>query len=526
LASLETDSRDLARFGYKQELHRTLGSFSSFAAGFSYISILTGMFQTSYLGYAFAGTAFVWTWPLVFLGQLMVALQFAELSAHYPLAGSIYNWSKRVSTKGYAWNNGWYYLCMQIFTIPAVAIGWQITLPVITPFFQFIKCTPPTGSAAVVAASTCPAASAPTFLNPAYAQNGLILGMIMIALTTTINMAGVRVMSTVNNVGVISELIGASGLVIIYAIHITRGPSILFQTQGTGTGHIAGWIGAALIGAIMPLYVMYGFDTAGSLAEETSDPRRKAPKALIQALCTAALLGFLLICFATMAVSKTGLANLGISGLTGTTIDVLGTTWGNVFLVDVTIAIFVCCLAIHAMAVRILFAMGRDNALPAGRVLASVSGSRRVPIVPAVVAGLFAVVILAVNWANPKAFTVIISLGIVFCYIAYLATTTSLFRMRLRGWPDNLPDRQDNLFRLGTWGNVTNAVACLYGLSMIINLLWPRIDFYGSLWYQRYGPIIATIVMLGVGLVYWFGVQKNRFGVLDEHRADPAVATE
>ena len=28
-----SDSAQLAEFGYKQELHRTLGSFSSFAAG-------------------------------------------------------------------------------------------------------------------------------------------------------------------------------------------------------------------------------------------------------------------------------------------------------------------------------------------------------------------------------------------------------------------------------------------------------------------------------------------------------------
>ena len=66
---VRTDSSDLAEFGYKQELHRTLGSFSSFAAGFSYISILTGMFQTSFLGFAIAGPAFIWTWLLVFAGH-------------------------------------------------------------------------------------------------------------------------------------------------------------------------------------------------------------------------------------------------------------------------------------------------------------------------------------------------------------------------------------------------------------------------------------------------------------------------
>src|SRR3954464_7927327 len=111
------DRDDLAQLGYKQELDRTLGSFSSFAAGFSYISILTGMFQTSYLGFLFAGRAFLWFWPVVLFGQMMVALQFAELSAHYPLAGSIYQWSKKVSGKAWMWNNGWVYLCDFVPTV-------------------------------------------------------------------------------------------------------------------------------------------------------------------------------------------------------------------------------------------------------------------------------------------------------------------------------------------------------------------------------------------------------------------------
>src|SRR5690242_6294965 len=98
-----SDSGHLAEFGYRQELHRTLGSFSSFAAGYSYISILTGMFQTAFLGFAFAGPAFAWAWLVVMFGQFMVALQFAELSAHYPLAGSVYQWSKQLASK--AWRS-------------------------------------------------------------------------------------------------------------------------------------------------------------------------------------------------------------------------------------------------------------------------------------------------------------------------------------------------------------------------------------------------------------------------------------
>ena len=381
MAASDSDSRDLASLGYKQELDRSLGSFSSFAAGFSYISILTGMFQTSYLGFLFAGRAFIWFWPVVLFGQMMVALQFAELSAHYPLAGSIYQWSKKVAGKDWAWMNGWVYLCAQIVTVPAVAVGWQVILPQISTSFQIIKCSP-------VGSDTCPDENFPTFLDPAFAKNGLLLGFIMVGLTTLINCMGVKLLSQINNIGVAAELIGAAGLILIYLVNVHNGPSVLFETDGTGAGHDWGYFGALLIGAIMPLYVMYGFDTAGSLAEETSDPRKKAPRAVIQALLTAGIMGFLLIALGIMAVSDEGVANLGATGLAGITTDVLGETWGKVFLVDVALAIFVCCLAIHAMSVRILFAMGRDNALPFGKQLASVSGTRRVPIVPALTTGV------------------------------------------------------------------------------------------------------------------------------------------
>ena len=137
----QADAQDLAPFGYKQELSRSLGSFSSFAAGFSYISILTGMFQTAALGFFFAGRAFIWAWPIVFLGQMTVALQFSELAAHYPLAGSVYQWSKRLAGRPWAWNTGWIYLCAQIVTIPAVALAWQVILPQISDKFQIVDCT-------------------------------------------------------------------------------------------------------------------------------------------------------------------------------------------------------------------------------------------------------------------------------------------------------------------------------------------------------------------------------------------------
>ena len=59
------DVRDLARFGYQQELRRALGVYSSFAVAFSYISPSTGIFTLFSLGIGLAGPAFFWSWPIV-----------------------------------------------------------------------------------------------------------------------------------------------------------------------------------------------------------------------------------------------------------------------------------------------------------------------------------------------------------------------------------------------------------------------------------------------------------------------------
>jgi amino acid transporter len=92
-AGAGSDQKDLAAFGYKQELHRTLGFFSSFAAAFSYISPSTGIFTLFALGLTTLGGVFIWSWPIVAFGQMLVALNFAEVSSHFPVAGSVFQWS-------------------------------------------------------------------------------------------------------------------------------------------------------------------------------------------------------------------------------------------------------------------------------------------------------------------------------------------------------------------------------------------------------------------------------------------------
>ena len=61
-------------------------------------------------------------------------------------------------------------------------------------------------------------------------------------------MIGVKLMSRINNVGVAAELVGVALLIILLAFHITRGPGVIFETNGTGAGHDWGYFGAFLIG--------------------------------------------------------------------------------------------------------------------------------------------------------------------------------------------------------------------------------------------------------------------------------------
>jgi urea carboxylase system permease len=496
------DSDELAGFGYRQELDRSLSSFSSFAAGFSYISILTGVFELFGFGFGNGGPAVWWSWLVVFAGQMSVALCFAELAGQFPLAGSVYQWSKRIGTDALSWMTGWILIIGSIVTVAAVAVAWQVVLPQISTHLQFV------GSAA----------NAGTYSTPDGAKNALILGAILVVFATIINLLGVRVMAMLNNIGVIAELIGSSILVILLIFHFHRGVGVVGHTLGTGTGHSWGYLGAFLIAGIMSVYVMYGFDTAGTLAEETNDPRRKAPMAIIRALATAAFIGALLILFALMAVRNIADKNIPLLGLPYIIKQALGNTLGDFFLADAGLAIMVCTLAVVTACIRMLFSMARDGRLPFGDQVARVSGKRRVPIVPALLVGVLSLLLLLVNIANQSAFLTLTSVAIIMFYLPYLAVTGSMLVRRLRGeWPR--PDHGP-YFSMGRWGLPVNIFAVVYGTLTAFEIAWPRAAVYGTKWYFRFGAYEFIGVMALIGLAYYMLVQRHKGdSILESHRA-------
>ena len=476
------DTSDLAGFGYRQDLRRSLGSFSSFAAGFSYISIMTGVFQLFGFGFASGGPAFIWTWPLVFIGQGAVALCFAELAGQFPLAGSVYQWSKQIARPGTSWMAGWIITVGSVVTAAAVAVAYQIILPQVSLVFEIV------GGSSDAGVTTTPAG----------AQNAILLALGLVVFTTIVNIVGVRLMAKINNFGVAVELTGVTLLIIMLAIHIKRGPQVVLQTQGSGAGHSWGYLGAFLVASLMSAYVFYGFDTAGSLAEETREPRRHTPRAILRALTAAFAAGGLLMLVGMMAVGNIKSSQIGTLGMPYLVKSTLGNGLGDVFLVCSAIAITVCCLAVQTAAIRLLFSMARDGRLPFGARIAKVSPRSGTPVLPAVITGVLTIVLLLVNMGNQRVFYILTSVAIILFYIPYLMVTGPMLLRRLRGgWPraDHGPH-----FNLGRWGLAVNIVAVVYGAAMIVNLSWPRADVYGSdHWYYQWGAVVFTAVITAVG---------------------------
>src|SRR6266540_6057907 len=181
------DDAQLRSLGIKPELRRTLGFLSNFAIAFAFISVSTGSFGNFGIGIGLSGPAFYWTWFFVIGGQLLVALVFAELASHFPVAGSVYQWSKRLSNRTLGWFTGWFYFWAQVVTVSAVAVivafvidGLHSSLVGAAGDVAFLDTASPGGFTSMF-----------TFI---------ALGTIVI--TTIINAYGIRLLSILNNIGV------------------------------------------------------------------------------------------------------------------------------------------------------------------------------------------------------------------------------------------------------------------------------------------------------------------------------------
>ena len=488
------DAQDLARFGYKQELKRVLGVYSSFAVAFSYISPSTGIFTLFILGIGLAGPAFFWSWPIVVVGQLLVGLNFAEVSSHFPVAGSVYQWTKYLSNRTYAWFTGWVYLFAGVLTIAAVVA----TVPlVLIPLLNNLGLNIP---------------------NDSNAQRN-VAALVLLS-TTLLSIFGVRIVAFVNNTGVVFEILGmvVFALILLLFYH-QQSASVLFDTSYLGSSNAPGVFLAAMF---MSLFVIYGFDTASTLAEETKNPRREAPRAVIASIVGAAIIGAIFLFATVIAVpGDMGkfIADIGAGKIPFPLVTIIESNFpgwaANLYLLVVFAAIYVCCLAIQTSTIRLAFGMARDGKLPLAKYYNNVQPSLHTPIGTCIVIGVLAG--LPLIYYAGAATIAIGATGMI--YLSYILGNVAILIARLRGWP-----KESTPFKLGSWGTIVNVLALVWGVAMEINFLWPRDASIGgqnpplsALPNITIGGPIGNIpvfeftlgLILLVGAIYYFVAQRN-----------------
>src|SRR5258708_29756508 len=128
-----TSIDDVEQFGYVQQFGRTLRSFTSFAVGFSFISITSGIFTTFAFLLTTSGPRGLWMWVPAAIGQLLITLVYAHLAARIPLAGSQYQWASRLGGPKVGWIFGW--LSYAFLALVVVAPNYGFVTQALMPLF-------------------------------------------------------------------------------------------------------------------------------------------------------------------------------------------------------------------------------------------------------------------------------------------------------------------------------------------------------------------------------------------------------
>ena len=254
-------------------------------------------------------------------------------------------------------------------------------------------------------------------------------------------------------------------------------------------------------------WVLYGFDTAGGLAEETVNPTREVPRAMLTAIGITAVISAFWLVAMVLAIPDVAKTQAQSTGAIAYIFNAHFPSWvTNTFLVSVCAAIFVCCLAIQAAATRLLFAYGRDKMIPASKFFGYVHPRTKTPMTSAIFIGVAAIVILLyVNLGGGDPFIQIARVtawATAGTYIAYQMVVLGGLIARGRGWP-----KDKAYFNLGRWGWPVNILALVYGVFMVINLSWPRTPT--AKWYDNYIVAVSLVVVVVVGVIVYF-IQRAR----------------
>lgn len=362
------------KYGYEQEFRRELRRFASFAVGFSFISITTGIFTTYGSVLNSSGPLGIWTWPIVIVGQLFVSLVFAALASRMPLAGYSYQWTSRLANPKVGWLIGW--ISFIFLIVDVVAVDYAIASTVLPSLFNYAE-TP---------------------------QNAWLVTAIVIVVQMLLIIFSTLWSTRINNTAVGTEVVGILGLTLLLIIvGAIRGLLHADHLFSTGTVSSNGWFtlgtlnsaGPFMLAFLLGAFTIVGFEAAANLAEETQDAHRVVPFAMWSSVVLSGIVGFAFLIALNLASGDIKALAASSTPVADIVTSTLGTVIGDIFLVFVTFSIFACGLVIFITVSRLTWAMSRDQRFPGYRLFSQVNRNTGTPMSATILSGVLIEVVLA-----------------------------------------------------------------------------------------------------------------------------------
>ena len=472
----------LQKYGYQQEFRRELKRFASFAIGFSFISITTGIFTTYGFVLINSGPLGIWTWPLVIVGQLFVSLVFAALASRIPLAGYSYQWTSRLANPKVGWLIGWVSFIFLI--VDVVSVDYAVSSTVLPSLFRYTET----------------------------AQNAWLATTIVIVVQMLFIVFSTLWSTRINNAAVGTEIVGIVGLtlllVIVGAVRGMLQPGHLFSTGLAPTP----WFGSGTLTSASPFqlsfllgaFTIVGFEAAANLAEETQDAHRTVPTAMWFSVFLSGVVGFAFLLALNLASQNIAALTASATPVADIVTQMLGTVVGDIFLVFVTFSIFACGLVIFITVTRLTWAMSRDERFPGHSMFKRVGTQTGTPVTATLFCGILILVVLAVfAWlgiavpAQSNTLTNLFSTATLLPAIIYLATVVLYIYARRK-----LPVTHG--FSLGVWE----------WPIIILSIVWLLFELSIFRDKQFAAPWVYSLIMFGIGLIYFFWMLIARPEVL------------
>ena len=483
---LHEDKKILHSMGYAQELSRRMGLFSNFAISFSIICILSGGINSLAQATSGAGGAAVGIgWPIGVVISGVFALCMAQIGSAYPTAGGLYHWGSILGNRFTGWVTAWFNLLGLVTVLGAINVGTYT-------FFM--------------------AAFAPE-LSAMGIQNNLVTEIVFLVIITggmaLINHLGIRLTALLTDFS--GYLIFATAVVLtIVCLLATKswdfsrlwtfsnfsgdaGGGVWPQVDGT-------WV--FLLGLLLPIYTITGYDASAHTSEETKNAASTVPNGMVQSVLWSGVFGWIMLCAFVLMIP-----DMGEAAKQGWNVFfwAMDTNVNPVVKEILYIAIFICqllCgLATVTSASRTIFAFSRDGGLPASKALATVSVKYRTPIAAIWTASILSVLFVwlasVVSVAGTSAYTIVVSCTVIFLFFSFaIPIVLGMFAWGTSKWPS-----------MGPW-NIGRGPYMVVGVLVIVSMI---LIFFLGIQPPNQWALNITVGFVVIAAIVWFAFENRRF---------------